>query len=121
MESKIKDRYGDFTASAEHALIGETPISGIENTASHQQVASSVYAELVSTETLIEQNRRSSADLIRLLQKTKTKIDQKSNTVDRLKTQSSIIKYGTTDNKDKAIIERDEAIIKKETDLTETE
>ena len=52
-----------------------------------------------------------------MLQKTKNHMDRKSSTVDRLRTQSSIIKFGTTDDKVKSIIERDEAIIKRETDV----
>ena len=67
MESKIKDKYGDLAVSGEHVLIDEPPAGSKENTALHQPVAPSVYAELTSTETLIEQNRKSSADLIRLL------------------------------------------------------
>ena len=54
MESKIKDKYGDLTVSGEHVLIDELPTGSIENTASRQLVAPSVYAELASTETLIE-------------------------------------------------------------------
>ena len=77
--------------------------------------------EASKTQELIEQNRKSGADLIRILQKTKNQMERKSSTVDRLLTQSSIIKFGTTDNKDKAIIERDESIIKKETELTAKE
>ena len=53
-----------------------------------------------------------------MLQKTKNQMKTKQNAVERLNTKSDIIKYGTTDNKDIAIIDRDKAVIEKETDLT---
>ena len=112
--------YGDNEVSGEHILINENAnaFESLDNTKSQLGIKSAYTEIAASNEALIEKNKKSSEQLIRMLQKTKNQMKTKQNAVERLNTQGDIIKYGTTDNKDIAIIERDKAVIEKETDLT---